>query len=108
MRRTRCNDGAEILSESHGQCRDGAGLNDCEDHPSIEECWKLAVCFTEKNILTAGLREHAAEFGDGKTSEQRDSATRDPYKDKSVRPAQAGGDLSGSEEDARSDDAADQ
>ena len=99
--------GAEVFGEPNGERSDGPALADGEDHPAVKECGKLAIGFAQENVLAASLGIHRRHFGKGEASQQRDKPADDPHAEEEQRLVNGGGDLSGSEKDARADDAAD-
>ena len=102
------NDISHVGSGRDGQCRDGAAIRHCEQHPAIEKRDQVAISFTEVNVLSAGVGEHGAEFGEGDAGAQRNHSTEHPHQKKQSRIRQRPGNILGGEKNRRADDAAHQ
>ncbi len=56
---------AEELAEGHADGGDGAGLDDQEERPAVEESPERAEGFAQVDVLAAGVRHHGGEFAVG-------------------------------------------
>ena len=89
-----------------GESGDGATIGDGEQHPAVKKRNQVAVSFAEVNVLSAGVGEHGAEFGEGDAGAQRNHSAEDPHQKKQRWIRQRPGNVFGGKKNRRADDAA--
>ena len=102
------NDSAQIRRRCHRKRGDGAAIGHAEQHPSIEKRGKVAVGFSQVNVLAAGVGEHRAQFGEGGASQQRNARAQNPDQQKQHGMRQGTSNVFCRQENRRANDAADQ
>ena len=96
-----------VFGENISDGRNRAGLHDGEDGPAVEVGEERAVHAVEIDVLAAGFRDHAGDFGVGQRAEESDHAGQNPDAEQEFGRAELCGHDAGLAENAGADDAAD-
>ena len=93
--------------EGDGQCGDGPRVDDEEERPAEEEREERPVRLAEEDVHAARLGHGRAELGESEGAEVAEEPADDPDRKHEERRREDGGDGLGDEEDAGTDDPAD-
>ena len=95
-----------VIRERDGHRRDGAGRDDEQQRPPIEECGQRAPCLTQVHVAATRLGAPISQLAETERTDQRDQAAESPGDEDQPGRADALCDGRGSAEDAAADDAA--
>ena len=97
----------EVIGEYVGDGGDGNRPHEPEGGPAVDEGDPApAVGFADVDVLTAGLGQHGAEFGDAESAAKGEETADQPDEQAHARRAHVGGDGARRLEDAGTDHAA--
>ena len=94
---------AEVAGEGDGDRGDGAGLDDQEQGPAVEESPERAVGFAEIDVLAAGAGHHGRQFAVAQGGADGESAGDEPGRQQPAGGPDLARDVGGDDEDARAD-----
>ena len=78
LRGDRGDEDAEELGERDGDGGDGAGLDDGEEGPAVEEAGQRAEGFAQVDVLAAGLGHGGGEFAVAERGDQGEDGGDEP------------------------------
>ena len=99
-------DAAEILAEAHGDRGDGAGEDDGERRPAVEETPEGSPRLAQEDVDAAGARKHRTQLGVAERPRERQRAAGEPGDEDPSRRRQLARQHRRDEEDPGPDDAA--
>ena len=94
---------ARVLGEGHRDSRDGAGLDDQEQRPAVEEARQRAVGLAQVDVLAARVGDHARQLAVAHGRGHGDERGDEPDDQQPARAAHGARDVGADDEDARAD-----